>query len=199
MSDDGNDSSQQTTRTERRRPARERLLAAVDELLYREGIAASGIDRIIDEAGIAKGTLYGNFRSKDELVDAYLAQRHQHVIETLDGIARSDGSPQEKVDAVFDYLAEQVGDEAFRGCAFVIAAAEVPDPDRPPMRWARTNKRGLHDAFVRMLGGIRGSEAIADQLCILYDGALATSAIRPQAGAVELARRMARSILDASK
>ncbi|MDI2098478.1 hypothetical protein [Ruicaihuangia caeni] len=123
-----------------------------------------------------------------------------------DGFARSDGSPQEKVDAVFDYLAdavfdylaEQVGDEAFRGCAFVIAA-EVPDPDRPPMRWARTNKRGLHDAFVRMLGGIGDSEAIADQLCILYDGALATSAIRPQAGAVELARRMARSILDASK
>src|SRR5436190_11548576 len=89
-----------------RTSARERLLAAADELFYREGINNVGIDRVIEHAGVAKASLYSNFGSKDELVRAYLqgkhATRRQRV---LDRIARH-RSPRERLLSVFDGLAE---------------------------------------------------------------------------------------------
>lgn len=181
----------------RRRPGRERLLATADRLLYRDGLVSSGIDRIIDQAGIAKGTLYGNFGSKDDLIDAYLRERHQRTIDVFRRIEASGGSPLEQADAVFDYLADQTRDEDFRGCAFVIAAVEVPAEDRPPMRWARTNKRAVRECLERMFraGGLAEPDILADQVCILYDGALMTSVMRPESNAVETARQMAKVLI----
>src|SRR5882757_8493036 len=59
------------------RSARERLLAAANELFYKEGIHTVGIDRVIEKAGVAKASLYTTFGSKDELVRAYLAERFE--------------------------------------------------------------------------------------------------------------------------
>ena len=60
-----------------RRPARERLLAAADELFYEEGFNLVGIDRVIERAGVAKASLYDCFGSKEELIRSYLQQRHE--------------------------------------------------------------------------------------------------------------------------
>ena len=184
----------------RRRPGRDRLLATVDQLFYREGSIAPGIDRVIERAGVAKGTLYGNFRSKDELIDSYLERRHRDTLEVLEGIETSGGTAREQVDAVFDYLAAQSRDNAFRGCAFVIAAAEMPDPCRPGVRWARVHKLAVFECFCRMFAGheLTDSFGLACQLNILYDGALVTSALRPESGAVKQARDMAHRILDSA-
>ena len=62
-----------------RRPARERLLAAANELFYNEGVHTVGIDRVIEQAGVAKASLYNTFGSKDELVRAYLESRHTRI------------------------------------------------------------------------------------------------------------------------
>ena len=65
-----------TTTSAERPSARERLLAAADELFYEEGVHTVGIDRVIERAGVAKASLYNTFGSKDELVRAYLTSRH---------------------------------------------------------------------------------------------------------------------------
>ena len=52
--------------------ARDRLLAAANDLFYREGVHTVGIDRVIEQAGVAKASLYNTFGSKDELIRAYL-------------------------------------------------------------------------------------------------------------------------------
>ena len=68
--------------------ARERLLAAANELFYNEGVHTVGIDRVIEQAGVAKASLYNTFGSKDELVRAYLETRHASVTQHLTDVDR---------------------------------------------------------------------------------------------------------------
>src|SRR3954467_4720913 len=109
-----------------RKPARERLLAAADELFYAEGVHTVGIDRIIERAGVAKASLYSSFGSKEELVRAYLEGRHERRrTRVLDGLARFD-NPGDGLLGVFDVLAEVASQPNYRGCAFYNANAEAP-------------------------------------------------------------------------
>src|ERR1700704_5642583 len=85
-------------------PARERLLAAADELFYAEGVHTVGIDRAIERAGLAKATLYSIFGSKDELVRAYLTRRHLASRENMTRQLASYQTPRERLLGVFDVL-----------------------------------------------------------------------------------------------
>ena len=117
-----------TTRaqTGRRASARERLLAAADELFYAEGVQTVGIDRIIERAGVAKASLYNSFASKEDLVASYLARRHEGTTGRItEAIARFD-DPRQKILAVFDAQAQQFNQPDFNGCAFIAATTEAP-------------------------------------------------------------------------
>src|ERR1700757_1415138 len=114
--------------TQDRRPARERLLAAADELFYGEGVNTVGIDRVIERAGVAKASLYDCFGSKDELIRAYLqgrlAARPARIDKKLSGL----DSARDKILGVFDSMAETIAQPGYHGCAFVRASAEArPD------------------------------------------------------------------------
>jgi AcrR family transcriptional regulator len=182
----------------RRRPGRERLLVAMDQLFYRDGFSSAVVDRLIDEAGVARGTLYKNFRTRDELIDAYLSSRHSRTLEALEQIATGGTGVVQQVDAIFDYLASLTRDDVFRGCAFVVAAAEVPDERRPAARWARVHKNAVFGIFHRMFesNGHAEPDLMAERLSILYDGALVTSYVRPESDAVRHARDMAHRLLE---
>jgi AcrR family transcriptional regulator len=170
----------------------------MDRLFYRDGFSSAVVDRLIDEAGVARGTLYKNFRTRDELIEAYLSSRHERTLASLQQIAAGGRSLQEQVDAVFDYLASLTRDDVFRGCAFVVAAAELPDERRPATRWARVHKSAAFDLFRGMFEAhdLSDPASMAEQLSILYDGALVTSYVRPDSDAVEQARDMARRLLE---
>jgi AcrR family transcriptional regulator len=107
--------------------AREKLLAAADELFYAHGIQSVGIDRIIEHAGVAKGSLYNTFGSKDELVRAYLASRHAGTTDRLGRAVEAETDPRQRLLAVFRAQAELFREPGFRGCAFVTASAEAPE------------------------------------------------------------------------
>src|SRR3954467_1986168 len=92
--------------TTRKPSARDRLLAAADELFYAEGVHTVGIDRIIEHAGVAKASLYSTFGSKDELVRAYLQGRHQARRDRITATLAPLATPREKLLGVFDALAE---------------------------------------------------------------------------------------------
>src|SRR6202021_3405822 len=81
--------------------ARERLLAAANELFYEEGVHTVGIDRVIEQAGVAKGSLYNTFGSKDELVRAYLETRHASVAEQITQAVERYDTPREPLLAGF--------------------------------------------------------------------------------------------------
>jgi AcrR family transcriptional regulator len=106
--------------------ARDRLLAAANELFYLEGIHTVGIDRVIERAGVAKASLYSTFGSKDELVRAYLEGRARSRQERVSKRIASHDSPRDRILGLFDLLGETVAQPTFRGCAFINASAEGP-------------------------------------------------------------------------
>ena len=112
-----------TTTTERR-SARDRLLAAANELFYEEGVHTVGIDRVIERAGVAKASLYSAFGSKDELIRAYLIARHTARQERMTRMLARYDSPRERLLGVFDVLGESFAEPGYRGCAFINASAE---------------------------------------------------------------------------
>jgi AcrR family transcriptional regulator len=182
-------------------PPRERLLAACDELFYRDGIHSTGIDAVIEKAGVAKGSLYYIFGGKDELVAAYLRGRHDVWRQRVE--ARQDGidDPEQRILAVFDAIADYVSLPEFRGCPFANATAEASAGES--QRLVNKEYRDwVRQTFVELAEstGVTGSEALADALVVLYDGALATACAteRPEAAALT-AKRIARLTLAAAK
>src|SRR5579863_9620804 len=102
--------------------ARERLLAAANELFYAEGVHTVGIDRVIERAGVAKASLYNTFGSKDELVKVYLEGRHAVVATRITRYIERYHDPRERLLGVFEAQSELFAEPGYRGCAFVSAS-----------------------------------------------------------------------------
>jgi AcrR family transcriptional regulator len=158
--------------------ARERLLAAANELFYRDGIRSVGIDEIIAAADVAKMSLYRSFPSKDELVAAYLRERDTRYWEWWDEVvARHPGKPREQLLALFRALAKLPARPGWRGCPFTNAATEFPEPDHPARRVAEDNKLKLRRRLRDLArdAGARDADSLADQLVLLFEGIYASA------------------------
>jgi AcrR family transcriptional regulator len=154
--------------------ARERLLDRADDLFYREGIRAVGIDRIIAESHIAKASLYAHFASKDELIGAYLARRSARWQSQVEAELADVDDPTARILRVFDLLAASIRDPNFRGCPFIKAASEFPTPDHPARMVTDRHRAWLRTLFVHAAtaSGADDPQALARALVLLYDGAL---------------------------
>jgi AcrR family transcriptional regulator len=174
----------------------DQIITAAGALFYNEGIRAVGIDRIIEEAKVAKATLYRHFPSKDHLVAAYLQDRHDRVIRSLRDVLAATIDPRDQIRVIFERLYEKADSPEFRGCAFALAVAEHGDSERV-VTVARTHKRMVRDIFeaVMLKAGVRLDQA-ASHLSLLYEGALATVAVGRDPHAVLIARDCALSVFD---
>jgi AcrR family transcriptional regulator len=185
----------------KRMSARDRLLAASDELFYRDGVHSTGIDAVIEKAGVAKGSLYYIFGGKDELVAAYLRCRHEAWQQRVEAVHAGIDDPDAKILAIFDAIAEDVSRHDFRGCAFKNAAAEAPAGEAQRLA-IKGYRDWLRSMFAELAAGtgVADSEALTDALILLYDGALATAEMGSGARATALtAKRIARLTLAAAK
>src|ERR1700692_1713481 len=117
----------QAVASKRTEEARERLLAAANQLFYAEGVHTVGIDRVIEHAGVAKATLYSAFGSKDELIRAYLGRRYEGWQARMTEVLAGYETPRDRLLGVFDWMGEVLKHPDFHGCAFMNATAE----DRP--------------------------------------------------------------------
>jgi AcrR family transcriptional regulator len=180
----------------RKASARDRLLAAADRLFYDEGVHAVGIDRVLEQAGVAKGSLYYNFGGKDDLVRTYLANRHATWAARLDAMLAAQSDPVEKVLAVYDALGELFAEPDFRGCAFMNAAAEAPAGSAEELA-TKDFRTWIHDLFASLVatGGYRHPELLASQLILLYDGANIAAQMDHNPNAAPAAREAAQTLL----
>ena len=153
-------------------PARARVLDTAARLFYAEGVHAVGIDRIIAEAGVAKATFYHHFPSKDELVRAYLHEQSQEQRATAARLPPA--PPREMLLAVFDAVGELGREPDYRGCPFVNAAAEYPDPAHPVRQAIAEHRRWFRGLLRDLLvaDGHPDPERTADLLVALKDGLL---------------------------
>jgi len=180
-------------------PARERLLAAANELFYDEGVHTVGIDRVIEHAGVAKASLYNTFGSKEELIRAYLETRHASTATRITQALGRYGSPRERLLGVFEAQGELFTEPGYHGCAFVSASAESHPGDL--IEQAADAYRGWVRALFTDLAeqaGVPDPRALARQLHLLYDGSGLSARMDHDPSAAVAARAAAATLLDAA-
>ena len=180
--------------------ARERILAAVDELFYRDGVRAVGVDAVIEHAGVNKMSLYRNFASKDDLIAAYLEDRNRQYWSWWDQIMeRHAGNPRRRLLGLFEELQARVSRKGYRGCPFVNIAAELSDPAHPARRVVALNKRELKRRLCALAesAGAKRADALADSLMLLMEGAYAGSQTCGSDGPITALGRTAQVLIDA--
>jgi AcrR family transcriptional regulator len=151
--------------------ARDRLLETAARLFYAEGIHTVGVDRVIAEAGVAKATFYHHFKSKDDLVVAYLVAEYERQRGVLGAV---EGQGRAAVHTILDRLADLSRGPGFRGCPFLNAAAEFSDPGHP----VRAVVDDYRDWYRSLMSGLlradgvppADAERLADYLLLLRDG-----------------------------
>jgi AcrR family transcriptional regulator len=181
--------------------ARTRLLDAAYELFSRHGIQAVGIDRIIDEAGVAKATLYHHFASKEDLVIAFLGLRERRWTHDwlVAEVERRAATPQRRALALFDALDEWFRRPDFEGCSFINTLVQATSKDDPVHKEAVRHLdviRAILETYAEQAGAA-DPEEIAYQLQILAMGAI-VSAGRGDREAARRARALAELRLTAS-
>lgn len=176
--------------------ARRRLLDTATRLFYEGGIRAVGIDRIIAEAGVAKATFYNHFPSKDDLVVAYL--------EDIDRLGRAavaalpQQPPRKMISAIMGRISEAVTAGGWRGCPFLNAAAEYPDPDSPVRQAISARRVWYHDSLQNLLAqeGDPASPVTASLLVALSDGLLESAYLDDAESIPALVREAVARLLD---
>jgi AcrR family transcriptional regulator len=178
-----------TTSASPKLKARDRLLAAADELFYGQGINSTGVDEISSRAGVTKATLYNNFSGKEELIATYLDRRLAQWLVDANRVDDPRASSVHRVGALFSMLQQSVTASDFRGCPFTNAAVERPD-SATIIEVVSRYRRDLVEHVAAMLSG-PAARNTADLIVMLYDGALVSAKTTGDRGAVERARELA--------
>ena len=153
-------------------PARERILRVAHDLFYRDGIRATGIDRVIAEAGVTKVTFYRHYPSKNDLIRAFLEDRHTRWMTWFTEALQRHGGAGVGLAVLVPALAEWLGSADYRGCAFINAVAEQGGglPDAADI--ARRHKAEMTEAIAALLPPSSGRERIALAAAVAVDGAI---------------------------
>jgi AcrR family transcriptional regulator len=189
-----------STNTADRAPARERLLAAAEELFYEQGVHTVGIDKVIERAGVAKATLYSAFGSKDALVRAYLIR---HNLIWRDYLTRQLAirytEPRDRLLGVFDLLGERFAEPGYHGCAFVNASAES-EPGSSVEAVSDEARAWVVSLFAELgrAAGAADPVFLARQLAMLYHAASLSARMDRDPEAAAVARAAAATLLDAA-
>lgn len=180
---------------------RDRLLDTAAGLFYREGINGVGVDRVLAEAGVTRATMYRHFAGKEALVVAYLEREDANLralfAQVAQASAESGASPTELVELVIDGIAEDVTRFHTRGCPFINASAEFPDPDSEVRQVVRRHRDWFRATLADVVrgAGISDPEDRAAALVLLRDAALVGAYLDPDDDPVRAFRRTAREVV----
>jgi AcrR family transcriptional regulator len=159
---------------------RERILECASTLFYRRGVHAVGVDLVVEKAGVAKTSLYRHFRTKDDLVAAFLEREDADFWATWDGVAaKYANDPAGELEAHMRWIGERLSRSNYRGCPQINVAAEFPDQNHPARQVARAHMDGLRSRLgdiAKRLGAAHPDD-LAAQLVLLVNGAFVSSAL----------------------
>lgn len=177
---------------------REHILETATLLFYAHGIRAVGVDLIVAEAGVAKTSLYRHFRTKDDLIAAFLGREDEQFWQTWQEVAdRYADNAGAELDAHLEWIGARLARPNYRGCPQINAVAEFSDPKHPARKIAGDHKaemrRRLKTIAVR-LGSDRPDE-LAGQLALLINGAFVSAGMLAPEEAIPLLQNAARLLL----
>ncbi|MFI8418699.1 TetR/AcrR family transcriptional regulator [Serratia sp. NPDC078593] len=162
-------------------PAQQRILLTAHALFYRDGIRATGIDRIIKDSGVTKVTFYRHFPSKNELIRAFLTYRHQHWLTWFrHSLAQHVSQQSDLVMALPACLAEWFSDPHYRGCAFINTAVELADLLPESLTLAQQHKQQMAEEIEQYLPMDGHRQQHAAMIAMLIDGTIVKVQIEQQ-------------------
>jgi AcrR family transcriptional regulator len=177
---------------------RQQIVEVAYRLFKREGFHATGIDRIIAEADVAKMTMYRHFPGKDGLIVEVLDWRAQRFKRQLDDLAEAAMTPKHKIATIIDWYERWFASPDFHGCLFQHALAEFGDADHPVFKAASRQKGDLERRMRRILEGMMPkarAESTASALLMLIEGATLLAEIGQGEAAIRNARRAVLGLL----
>lgn len=177
---------------------REKILHTADELFYREGIRAIGVDTVVEISGVAKTSLYRWFPTKDDLIAAFLEHRNSLFWAEWDKASlKHRGNPKAELLAHLRWITKYISGPDFRACPFLMAATEFPHADHPSRAVCVANKQEMRRRVLALVREIKVADPlmVADQIVMLIDGAFANSQIFTEAGPVRYLVRAGEQLL----
>jgi AcrR family transcriptional regulator len=177
--------------------ARERILDAASRLFYQEGIQAVGIQRIIEEANTVKASLYAHFKSKDELVAAYLQREYDRARVEVEALLQG-LTGRRKLLRLFDALAEAMAQPGFFGCAYCNASVEIIARDHPATPIARAYRAWWSQFMISLVreAGAASPEKVGAAALLLFEAAQAAGGLGQGTQAARDARWAVERLLD---
>ena len=181
---------------------RERILECASSLFYRQGVRAVGVDLVVEQAGVAKTSLYRHFRTKDDLVVAFLEREDVDFWSTWDGVAaRHVDDPAGELAAHMHWICARLSRSNYRGCPQINVSAEFPEQDHPARQVARAHMQGLRSrlgAIAERLDVARPDE-LAAQLAVLVNGAFVSSELLATDDAPRILLASAHALVEAAR
>ncbi|MFC6338143.1 TetR family transcriptional regulator [Pseudomonas sp. CCM 7891] len=177
---------------------RDIILDVTEKLIYKSGIAATGMDLLVKTAGVSRKSVYRYFANKDELVLAALQRRDERWLQWLRHEVERSETTGERLLALFSALKAWFGSSDFRGCAFINTSGETGNPQDPVRLLAKAHKQKLFE-YVRELCQAHGTpdpDQQAAQLLILIDGAITVALVMGDSTSADNAQCMARMLLE---
>jgi AcrR family transcriptional regulator len=159
---------------------RERILAVASELFYKQGARAVGVDLVVERAAVAKSSLYRHFRTKDDLIVAFLEREDVDFWAIWDGVAAAHADDAlGELEAHMRWIGERLGRANYRGCPQINVAAEFAEQDHPAREVARAHMQALRARLAAIAGrlGASAPDALAAQLALLVNGAFVSAGL----------------------
>ncbi|HEY8931379.1 MAG TPA: TetR/AcrR family transcriptional regulator [Mucilaginibacter sp.] len=181
-------------RNERKNAIRQRIVDTASRLFYRQGYGNTGINQIIEESGVVKSSMYATFRSKEDILMEYLVEAGAMTDEALSGAAHKFKDPKAQVLGVFDYLIKMVQGEEYYGCNFLNIISEIPKETEQVVKQIRKQKNGVRKMFATLLEPI-GKADLADEIYVLFEGALIANKVHGEVWPVKTARKTVERLL----
>lgn len=175
-----------------------RTLATASRLFYAHGVRAVGVERIVEESGVAKTSLYRHFRTKDDLVAAFLEHEdHEFWTQWDKAVGAVAGDPMRELMALLEWIGQRVSRDGYRGCPQINAAAEFSDPDHPARKIRARHKAEMFERLRGLVAriGPRHPEDVACQLALLIDGAFTSDGRLSRVGAARILQSAACALL----
>ncbi|MCP5381243.1 MAG: TetR family transcriptional regulator [Kordiimonadaceae bacterium] len=182
------------------RPSRrDHLIETAITLFCEHGYHATGIDLLLDRAGVSKKTMYQHFRSKEELIYAALRQ-YDGVFRNnfMKAVEAAGKTPKEKLLAIFDVAHTWFNDNKFFGCMFINAIGEYSEKDSPIREISRQFKQLMWNYVAELAkeANVKEPEKLANELCLLLEGAIVTAQVSQKPEAAITAKEIGKKLID---
>ncbi len=179
---------------------KERILDVAARLFYQQGYNSTGINQVIDEADIAKGSLYNHFPSKSDLLLAYLQRAHERSFAELETFLSPLKEPRKKILGLFDYRLKRQLISNFGGCQFIKASAEIGREEPKAMDEIKANKDRLRSYIAGLVKQtthkqVLSDEQLADTIFLLLEGGSTTDAIQHSPDATRKGKKIVEQLL----